>query len=491
MIDVTNFDMRSFPIDFTHLEHIDFYGNFGEIEPDRVYKNDEGETVAFISQEKCHQLKNILVQSTQKFYDDNRALLYSHGYQLGRLMKCDSFDGPSKGKKVLDGFKTFGKNLWSGFGLYSIVTNSIISANDKAGDTFSSMIKRAVTCNKVNATAKSGGNNYFCKKENSYVEGVELGFGKQRTIACPRLYLKEEDDEYGRPQTINKIIEELLVVENLFREGNRINSSWHKNIGSSLLTKINRIFHENFERGVKYDFSGTLTREKALIIIVRKYINYLVLSYRWMSVNINLYGCGNINCLRIASPSNQECYYLTRADTDMLANQMSMKVAVEINRYLGTFNIGEATNEFIVQCLQKNSIRNTELVSESNKIDEKIDNLEDELSEVINNMAQEASQSLTNSLIKGSSNAIEIPKCLNNSKTSTQFIGTIINKINKLEKRKIEVLEQLSESKDFREMFYLHLQLQFIKKYFNRYSAIIMTITTNGTDKKYDIQFLM
>lgn len=46
-------ELKEIPIDFTKLEKVDFFYGYGPLEPDRVYKDTNGQYVAFF------QMKNV------------------------------------------------------------------------------------------------------------------------------------------------------------------------------------------------------------------------------------------------------------------------------------------------------------------------------------------------------------------------------------------------------------------------------------------------
>lgn len=204
---------------------------------------------------------------------------------------------------------------------------------------------------------------------------------------------------------------------------------------------------------------------------------------------INLFDCGNLDCLKIASPTNQERYYLTKADAITLTNQLSFKVSVEVNRYLIQFNIEIATNVFINQCLNKNNIEIGNLTTQTEKISQQMEELEEKCQKFLDKIADKISNNCNSQIIGTPNNAIEIQNCFD-YETAKDFIN-IISQHEKLETKQQMIKDQLFEKKEFGEMFYLLLQLQLIKKYFSNYSAIILTIKTNESGKLYNVQFLV
>lgn len=120
MLDNQN-NMNELPIDFTRLEKIDFYGCADLFEPDRVYLNSNGQLVAFISSEKIDELKRILKASAEKYYVDHRPLLFSMGIEIQSLIDSHDWELSSfqKGKNF---FRTCIRLLYSGFGIYGLVT---------------------------------------------------------------------------------------------------------------------------------------------------------------------------------------------------------------------------------------------------------------------------------------------------------------------------------------------------------------------------------
>ena len=353
------------------------------------------------------------------------------------------------------------------------------------------MHDRAFTCNMVNAIDKSRENKYLYKQKQIYIEGISVGFGNKKEFCFPTIHCNEKRLlSCKNIRTINDVIDNIKYVEFLFREGNTRENECLKNCASAILSRVSKVFFENFERQIKYnsDICPEITNDKAIIFLIRKYINFLVLSYRWMPVNINLFNSGVINCLQIGSVTNQERYYLARKDKNILTRNITMKVAIEVNRYLGTFNVEEATNEFIEKCLEKNELKNNSLIAESNKIDEQIDVLQTKLTESINVMPEDFMDQFTAAISKGVSGIVQLPKLLENLNMKV-FISSII-KLNKLKQKKEKILKDLSISREFRELFYLHLQLQFSKKYFPNCNSIILTISYESGQKNYNIQVL-
>ena len=124
MLDNQN-TMHESPIDFTKIEKIDFYGCDETFEPDCVYLNKNGHLVAFISSEKCHELKRNLKKSAENYYNDNNALLFIFGPEIQNIN--DSHDCElsffQKGHNYL---RCSFRSVYSGFGLYFLVTSLIM-----------------------------------------------------------------------------------------------------------------------------------------------------------------------------------------------------------------------------------------------------------------------------------------------------------------------------------------------------------------------------
>ena len=480
-------ELKEIPIDFTKLEKVGFLYGYGPLEPDRVYKDTNGQYVAFFSNEKCEELKRVFKQSTESYYLDNRALLFSYGHYIRATMESENFEGPTKGENRWAHFKTLGRSFYSAFGMYSIVTNIMMKVKDEYEDIFNNMYIMAITCNKLNWITSIKNKDYYYRAKKQYAEGIEICFGTKEPLPMCCIYFNKEKLNIGSPITLTDVYSELLIIEELFRLGNRNNSNIDKNIASKYLSKVSEVFHQNFERQIKYSIeknSNYLT-----ILHIRKLINYLVLSYRWMSVNVDFFDCGEINCLQIASPSRQKRYYLCKSDVEIFRNRLLLKVSTELCQYLGKFDFNIATSEYIEECLEKKSEVIENLMKEYQKINNLIEQLQDLVSSSFCNMAKNVLELLKSCILSGPMKLISLPSLIN-SENIKEFISALVKK-HKNQKKKTQIHQKILNNNKFEQMLYLYFQLQFIKKLSMRYSGIILKIDSKYWEEKYNCQLLI
>ena len=484
------------PKDFVSLEQIDFYGKYGPAQPDRVYVNENGEIVAFFWRENCTSIQNHLKMAAKRFYEDNRALLYMRGFFIDEEIECDDEDGLSSGDICSCYVKTYFKSLWSAAGIYGLITLILRKGTEDGEKKDTNMTKRVVACVMNNLIVKSSRDQdkWYRKDKNTAYLGIEVGFGNHTEISKPKHIIIDkavesiiESDSEIELDSLPKILFMLRYIEDTYRRGTIHNNNGEKNYASYWLTKVNSIFVDNYERQMRFlnisqdDIPLQELQNFANVLVIRRYINNIVLSYRWMTINLNLFNSGDLTYLNIASLSNYNRYYLASPDVITLANNISLRVSTEINRYLNRCDIDLATTEFLKEALERNSIQ-------IETLSEKEQELENQLEELGHEFINQTSENIKEFHSK-LNQSFDIPKIFDDS---DKFIETCytFQKIQKTNQQLETIKRDLKYNMKFKELIIFHCQLQFIQKYFPDFSAIIIHEESSFLTHKYDIEFL-
>ena len=484
------------PIDFTNLEEVDFYGGVGPIKPDRVYLDERGDRVAYFSREKCFQLQQLLKDSAEKYYIDNRALLFGAGSIIRE--RINSTSDHSISFFSITSTKSYLRSLLGAAGLYNIVTALLMINEPNCKNIVDNMRSLQINCMFCND---------ICAGKDP-LSGLEVGFDfDSERFALPYKRLSSDTlmnsilERFLELNSLDDIIGALKYIESIFRNANQSDDTILKNSASVALTKVSKIFHENFERQIRFvnltqdDIPLSNLQEIARVLAVRRYINHLVLAYRWMSIQINVLNSGNLNVLYIASPSGISRSYLSNTDATTLAENIALRVTTEVNRFLNRCLIQEATFEFIEEALEKSGIDISQLTDKKTELENQLDELQEEILSDVVTTSTELESSAVNGLIKN--NLSLCPACFSSildtsTKTIEDFIKILckIKKIDSVSSELEDITNQLLRLNLFRETVFLHCQLQYVLKYFPDFSGIIITERTiSDTKKIYDIEF--